>query len=318
MRVIVVDSSFARQNGTGHQIVNALNSLGHEVRPFSYRKWHLNLMSLTNSFLNIQLVRAATNWPADLIIVIKGETINLGTISKITKSGIKAVNWNIDEPFGVLDKCNKISNMDEYDSLFIYDLQYVEPMKQINPKTYYLPAGAEPDDAHKEVIPLEQRQFPADLCLVGTAYDNRKRLIEPYAGRSLRLAGAKWDTASHELAKIALPLVTPKEMIRLFNESKVVINPYGQRKEFIVPNPRTFEIPASRSFQLTDMPRDVDRFFKEGKEILVYKDEKEFKELADYYIENDEERNKIAQAGYDRVVKEHTMTHRVRELLRHI
>ncbi len=104
-------------------------------------------------------------------------------------------------------------------------------------------------------------------------------------------------------------------MVKLFNESKIVVNPYGPSRYFIVPNPRTFEIPASRSFQLTDMPRDVKTYFKPGKEIVIYKDQKDFKEKADYYIENDEERLKIAQAGYNRVVKEHTMTHRIEKML---
>jgi len=132
----------------------------------------------------------------------------------------------------------------------------------------------------------------------------------------MRLAGPGWDKAPKELAKNSLPYVDIIKMVKLFNESKIVLNPYGASKHFICPNPRTFETPATRSFELTDMPRETEKYFKPKKEFVIYKDEKEFKELVDYYLENDDERIKIAQAGYNRVIKEHTIKHRIEELLK--
>ena len=131
----------------------------------------------------------------------------------------------------------------------------------------------------------------------------------------MRLAGPGWNKTNRVFARNALPYVNIVEMTRLFNESKIVLNPYGASKYFIVPNPRTFEIPATRSFELTNMPREAGDYFRLNKEIVVYKNDAEFKEKVDYYLGNDEERTKITLAGYDRVVKEHTIKHRIETML---
>ena len=224
--------------------------------------------------------------------------------------------WNPDEPFGHLDAFNKIQNVSEYDAYFTYDSQYLKPLKKLNLNTFYLPPGADPYGVHKEKILFQKRRFPKDICLVGTAYDNRIKIMKNYSNYNLNLAGPRWNKAPKKIADQALPYVKINEMVKLFNESKIVLNPYGSSKHFICPNPRTFEIPATKSFQLTDIPREVKNFFKPKKEIIVYRNESEFKELIDYYLDNSEERNKITIASYRRVIKEHTIKHRITEMLK--
>jgi len=314
MRVFIADVNGCAYPDMGYQIKDAFELLGHEVSVFNYRKWKLQYFPLTNKLLNKLMILKAKN--SDLVLVHKGESILPGTINKIKNEGAKAVAWNLDEPFGHLVPFNKIKNIEEYDAYFTYDTQYVKPLKEINQNTFHLPAAADPFGVHKEQIKLEKRKFPKDICLVGTAYENRVNLIKPYMNAKLNLAGPWWEKTEKRLATQALPRVSMTKMINMFNESKIVLNPYGADKQFICPNPRTFEIPASRSFQLTDMPREVKDYFKPKKEIVVYRDEKELKELIEYYLENNEERNKIAGAGFKKVVKEHTMKHRIKEMLK--
>ena len=315
MKVFIVDMIGCKKPYLGYQIASSFKELGHETMAFNYRAFKLQHIPFTNMLLNKLIIKQAKNFKADLVLVHKGETILSGTISEIKKENIAAVNWNPDEPLGVLQAFNKINNVGEYDAYFTYDTQYLKPLKELNPNTYHLPPGADPFYAHKEQISLEERTYPADICMVGTAYPNRINLLMNYKNHSMKIAGPHWNNAPKELAKQALPHVDNIEMVKLFNESKIVLNPYGASKNFICPNPRTFEIPASRSFQLTDMPREEKDYFIPKKEIVVYKDEKEFGELVNYYIENDEEREKIANAGYKRVLKEHTMTHRIKKMI---
>ncbi len=315
MNVLVIDMLGCKSPYLGYQIESAFKQLGHQTRAFDYRAYKLQHLPLTNTLLNSLMVKHANSWKPDLVVVNKGESILPGTIDKIRKHGARAVNWNPDEPFGILQAFNKIKNIAEYDAFFTYDTQYLEGLKEINPKSYHLPAGADPFYAHKEQIPLDERKYPAELCMIGTAYPNRIKLLEKYKEHSMRIAGPGWSKSPIDMGKQSLSYVDNIEMVKLFNESKIVLNPYGASKNFICPNPRTFEIPASRSFELTDMPREVKDYFAPKKEIVVYKDEKEFGELVDYYLENDEEREKIANAGYKRVLKEHTMKHRVEKML---
>ena len=316
MKVFIVDMIGCKKPFMGYQIKTNFEQLGHEVKSFDYRKYNLQHFSITNKLLNKLMIRQAKKWNPELVLVNKGEPILPGTINEIKKDGSKAVNWNPDEPLGVLVAFNKIKNIEEYDAFFTYDTQYLKSLKELNLHTYHLPPGADPFGVHKEQIPLEQRDYPASICMVGTAYENRIKLLNDFSKYQMRLAGPGWDKAPKELAKNSLPYVDIIKMVKLFNESKIVLNPYGASKHFICPNPRTFETPATRSFELTDMPRETEKYFKPKKEFVIYKDEKEFKELVDYYLENDDERIKIAQAGYNRVIKEHTIKHRIEELLK--
>ncbi|MBI4139476.1 glycosyltransferase [Candidatus Woesearchaeota archaeon] len=315
MNVLIVDMFGCSYPSLGHQIFSAFELLGHNVRSFHYRQHHLQKFSLTNRLLNKSLIKVAKSWPADLVFVSKGETIIPGTIEKISSLGCKTANWGPDEPFGELQKFNKIENVSEYDAFFMYDHQYVNRLRELNPNSYYLPACADPLGVHRELVLLENRSFPSDVCMVGTAYGNRIPLMQKFVGKRLLIAGPGWNKAPNELSSISLPPVDLRSMVRLFNQSKIVLNPHGASKSFIMPNPRTFEIPASRSFQLTDAHRDIDSFFRKGKEIIIYKTEEELLELAEYYLSHHDERLKITQASYNRVIKEHTMVHRIREIL---
>ncbi len=311
MRILVVDKHGCQYPNFGYQIKSAFEQLGHEVKAFHYRYMHLEHIPFTNWLLNRRLVKLATGWPADFVLVFKGESLLPGTIDEIKKAGIRTADWSNDEPFGEVLAFNKLNNIAEYDDFFIFDSMYMERLLKINPNTYHLQPGADPFDVHKEQIPLEQRTFPADVGLVGTAYPARIEFLKNFSHRKLSLAGPGWDKT--EYANIAKPPVSVTGMVRLFNETKINMNPHNAG--LMVPNVRFFEIPASRSFQLVNERAEFPPLLKPGKEVIMYKDEKECKELADYYIDNPEERLKITQAGYDRIVKEHTIKHRLQSML---
>jgi len=108
---------------------------------------------------------------------------------------------------------------------------------------------------------------------------------------------------------------------RLFNEaaekyaqSKIVFN-ISMLDDL---NMRVFEVLGSRSFLLTNHLPDIDEFFKEGVHLATYKTMDEMVEKAKYYLAHDDEREKIAQAGFEEVMKHHTIDHRVGTMLSHM
>ena len=56
-------------------------------------------------------------------------------------------------------------------------------------------------------------------------------------------------------------------------------------------------------------------YFEVGKEIITFKDEKDFLEKAHYYLTHDMERQEIALNARTRVLKDHSYSNRLRELL---
>ena len=69
---------------------------------------------------------------------------------------------------------------------------------------------------------------------------------------------------------------------------------------------RHFEIPACGSMQLSYFIEDLASLFKFGEEIEIFNSPEEFVEKAQYYLKNAVEREKIAEAGYQRAIKDCT------------
>lgn len=82
-------------------------------------------------------------------------------------------------------------------------------------------------------------------------------------------------------------------------------------------NMRVFETMATGSFLLTNyLPTFKDVFGDyEGKLFVTYKTLDEAVEKARYYIEHDEERERIAKAGQDEVLKQHTYAERIKTIM---
>lgn len=66
---------------------------------------------------------------------------------------------------------------------------------------------------------------------------------------------------------------------------------------------RTFEVPACRGFMLSTRTTEQKNFFKEGKEADYFSTPEELKQKIDFYLKNDELRLKIAEAGYQKLLK---------------
>ncbi len=85
-------------------------------------------------------------------------------------------------------------------------------------------------------------------------------------------------------------------------------------------NMRIFEIMASGCFLLTNVihGNGFAELFKDGEHCRVYRNEKELLVLIEYYLKNENEREKIAQAGYELVLKEHTYYHRIQTMFNYL
>ena len=96
-----------------------------------------------------------------------------------------------------------------------------------------------------------------------------------------------------------------------FAESKIVFNIHMLDDI----NMRDFEAMATGSFLLTNHIPTIEELFIDEHDLVLYRDEKEMVEKARYYIEHNEKREEIAQAGYEKVIKNHTILHRVEKML---
>lgn len=148
--------------------------------------------------------------------------------------------------------------------------------------------------------------------------------------RNIKINGIWWDRLPDYQSygdKIELGRwMSPGETNDSYNGSKIVINLHRSHQDDSVnnnslkipgasPNPRTFEISASGTLQLTDTRDDLARFYKPGEEIETYSSQQELLEKVEFYLTHEKERREIALRALERTLREHTYGHRIDQLL---
>lgn len=102
-----------------------------------------------------------------------------------------------------------------------------------------------------------------------------------------------------------------EEAADIFSQSKIVLN--ISIKDDI--NMRVFEALSTGSLLLTNELPTLPHLFQDGVHLVTYKTLDEAVEKAKYYIEHDDERDRIAEAGYKEFIKKHTYEHRLKTVL---
>jgi len=180
-------------------------------------------------------------------------------------------------------------------------------------------------------------EFKADVSFIGTYLPQKKRFFKEQVFPlretcDLRLYGQDWSFGDHLcgwiqkggqyfnipiLRSLRKPALSLKDEAKIYASSLVSINVHEefQREYGGDCNERTFKIPLCGGFEITDDVACIRKYFKEGKEIVIAKDKKDWFEKIEYYIKNPEKRSPIIEAGRKRVLAEHTYHNRVEQIL---
>jgi len=98
----------------------------------------------------------------------------------------------------------------------------------------------------------------------------------------------------------------------LYQRTKIGINVHNRGK-YTVGGYRLFELPANGVMQISDGGEYLNDFFKVGVEIETYESAEELIEKVQYYLSHDKAREKIARAGFQRVMANHRLAHRLHQ-----
>ena len=164
------------------------------------------------------------------------------------------------------------------------------------------------------------------VTFVGQAHADRPEVIGALrkAGIEVDCWGLGWPAGR----------VEHDEMVRIFSTSAVNLNlansssppqtirallgrVLGRGPETLRPpqiKGRTFEVPGCGGFELTERVPHLERYFDLEREIAVYDDTDDLVEQARFWLDHPEERSAVAEAGYRRVMAEHTYDHRFEEI----
>lgn len=110
------------------------------------------------------------------------------------------------------------------------------------------------------------------------------------------------------------PPVKETEMYKIFYSSRINLNITMRGIESGVPQ-RVFDIMSVGGFVLSNYQPELDELFQVGKELEVFHSLEELQDKADYYLEHENERIRIAVAGYQRVKQDYSYPKLLRNIL---
>lgn len=253
---------------------------------------------------------------------------HLEQISEIRKLGIVAAIWFVDDPYFTEDTSVICRH---YDHVFTHELGCVEFYQSLGVSSvHYLPLCVNP----KMFYPRRTSpKYQYDIVFIGNAFRNRTALFDelaPYLKqKKVLIAGGFWErlkTYEQLSPFISHGFIPPEETANYYSGAKLVINIHrpweeGQdnRNSFRLPsrsiNPRTYEISACGTMQLTDVRDDLGNFYRPGYDLDTFGSAKELQQKIEYYLEHEKERRMYALRGLRTTMRNHTFTARLPHLL---
>jgi spore maturation protein CgeB len=280
--------------------VPALERLGHDVLLFD--SWHQQKWT-SHAALNealLDLARRAR--PALMLFVPYLYEVWIETLDAIRAEGIPVACWTTDDSW-------------KYDQSSRFLAPHVDAIAttyaSVVPKYHadriehvILSQWAASSAALAEPLPAANCRYP--ISFVGTANAERRKRVEELAQRGVAVEcfGHGWPRGA----------VAAEEIPRIIRGSVISLNfatSYGENQI----KARTFEVPGAGGFLLTDPAADLERFYRIGEEIEVYRDLDELAAKAKHYLADSAARDRIARAGHERTRREHTYEQRLTELI---
>jgi spore maturation protein CgeB len=163
-----------------------------------------------------------------------------------------------------------------------------------------------------------KKDIPASF--VGSIKMTRVDFLNKLAmlGGRVQVFGNGWGPWEHPEKR----LLDEMEYIAVINKSKINLDlNYDHTKYGMVCHQikgRDFEVPMCGGFLLCEYFDQIGEYYQLGKEIETFKSVEECNDKINYYLKNQDKRDKIASAGRKRALKDHTYKKRFGELLKKI
>ena len=222
---------------------------------------------------------------------------------RISELGVKTIHWFCDDHWR-FEKYSSLvapnfdfvcttanSSLPKYKKLGISD-RVIKTQWACNHQLYF------PIDVEKDI----------NISFVGQPHGNRREVLDIILNNrfDLKIFGFNWEQFQR---------VPFHQMVRIFSRSKINLNlsnsstMIGQQIKG-----RNFEISGTKSFLLSSNAENLEEYYENGKEIVIFNSIDDMIEKIRYYLSHDKEREIIAENSYKRTLVGHTWFHRFNEI----
>ena len=296
-------------NSSYYFFVDTFLNMGHDVQILDFATLHKYGGDMLVSKLLLDEVFEFK--PDVLFVVPRGSELPKWVIKYITRyTNTITIAWNSDDD----------RRWDNYSCQYISAYDYMI--------TTYKSVWLKAKEEHKNLLlsqwacnqksnrPLDiDKKY--DCSFIGMAYYNRpdyiKRLMDE--GLKVYFGGLNWDKyfkdAKTDFSQTDINIVT--------NQSKVsLVFSSGSDGKTSQLKGRVFESPGCKVCTFIEDAPDLDEYYTDGKEIVIFHNEDDLVKKLKYYLSNVKEREAIAEKGYKRTINEHTYELRFTEIFKTI
>lgn len=203
--------------------------------------------------------------------------------------------------------------MRSYQHVFAFeytDIAYAAQTFQI--EMTYLPLGYD-----ASIYYPEELERDIDVSFIGTSMPHRvetlERVAEHLSNRGGRMyVGGRWyddrypwkvrsyrRKHPHLFPVLPNQELSPVEVAQIYRRSKIVLNINNNVHHSV--SPRTFEILATRTFQLMNSGQQSNGTLDFDRDLVQYENVEDLLRKIDFYLQNDEVREQIARRGENSV-----------------
>ncbi len=212
-----------------------------------------------------------------------------------------------------------------FDQVYSYEKADVQWLSGSGVPAHFLPVGYA--EAYGIVEPVNPER---DIVFIGTPYHSRLHLLQRVAQESRRQGwvfqaiGPFWEKRhpwKPLLGRFRYPQlysyvdnrkISPEEAAKIYAGSRICLNFHLAAAASC--NPRTYEILAAGGFQVIDKRQNYD-ILEPGKDIVAFDDVDDLLKKIAYYLNNDEQRHVIAQAGRAKILGKRSLRTALKEVL---
>jgi glycosyltransferase involved in cell wall biosynthesis len=259
----------------------------------------------------------------NLFFAFDGEELHPDICARLRAVCGLAVLWVTEDPY---ELPANLRHAHLFDRIFTNDSASVSAY---GGRASHLPFAA---SAELHELPVrEAADCRYDLLFVGTAWPNRVELLRTLLSGIGGLRAKLALPSNPHLPPVDLPLPvssiswrTPNpEFVRLANVSRVVLTLHrdfstspGAPTLAATPGPRLFEVAMAGTCQLADgsLP-ELARYFEPNRELALFASPSQALEQLRHLLAHPQERNEMARAAQQRVLREHSYGHRVGKVL---
>ena len=302
---------------------NGIRSLGHEVVPFFYRNHSFVYKNFRRNWIpwmNRQLVKKASNF--DVLFIFRAGNIFSETILEIIEnSNCKTICFYGDNPYGSKQDPIDFKKVAAFDLFITKDTYFRDELNLFGfNNVVFMPHSYDPSFYGQSLKTEEISPYSSDVAFIGGHYGYREKFFSGLTQDHVdfKIWGPRWETSKDPwvLSKvISSEGVFGLKKLKIAKATKIFINLINGGNSVRCPDDKPIIYSGAGVFVLSNHKPDMNLVLETGKEIITFKNRDELRELIRFYLENEEERKKIASKAKARVLKDHTSAVRFEKAL---